>query len=73
MFESIIAYNGITVFWGDHLEFHTCIKMDIDTIPQQNLEWMMLDHFINTCGAAGYNFLVLVNGVPVDWNLYGVV
>tara|TARA_R110000772_G_scaffold71364_1_gene156519 strand:- start:95 stop:325 length:231 start_codon:yes stop_codon:yes gene_type:complete len=69
MFESIICERGLTIFWGEHLEHRTVLPMYIDTTDDEDsIEVIMLDRFINTLGAFGYTFLVLVDGIPFDWN-----
>ena len=72
MSESIICYCGLTVFWGEHLEHHTKLTMDLDT-SEDYIEGRILEHFACTLGAFDYTFLVLVDGVPFDWNFRGVL
>lgn len=72
MSESIICYCGLTVFWGEHLEHHTKLTMDFDTFGEY-IENMILGQFLSTLRVYGYTFLVLVDGVPFDWNFRGVL
>ena len=63
--------NGVTIFWGLHLENSTHIKIELDLF-YDSIENSILDHLIEEFWAQDQYFLILIKGVPYEWEVISV-
>ena len=63
--------NGVTIFWGLHLENSTHIKIELD-LTFESIENSILDHLIEEFRTQNQAFIILINGVPYQWEVVNV-
>ena len=61
--------NGVTIYWGLHLENSSHIKIELDP-TFECIEMTILDHLIEEFWVHNQAFIILINGVPYEWVLY---
>tara|TARA_R100000951_G_C2640248_1_gene180674 strand:- start:555 stop:752 length:198 start_codon:yes stop_codon:yes gene_type:complete len=63
--------NGVTIYWGVHLEHFTHIKIELDP-TYDSIENSILDHLIEEFWMQNQYFLILIDGVPYEWEVLSV-
>jgi hypothetical protein len=63
--------NGVTIYWGYHLESFIHLNIELDP-TFESIEMTILDHLIEEFWAQNQYFLILIDGVPYEWEVISV-
>ena len=60
--------NGVIIYWGYHLENFKYIPIEFDR-KLDSIEHSLLDHLIDVLWMLNEYFLILIDGVPFQWEV----
>lgn len=63
--------SGVTIYWGYHLENFKYIPIEFDP-TFDSIENSLLDHLIDELWMQNQYFLILIDGVPYEWEVESV-